>query len=217
VDEDMNRLWSPALLEGARRSTELLRARALRPVLETADVLLVLHSMLWPSDPLLLAGPTESAKRLACALGTPGLVVADEGHAGGMRLIDIARFCGGASAMLLEAGPHWEPETLEQMERSAARLLRLLGMAEQDAALPPEEALPPARFARVTRTVTAESTAFAFLRAFRGGEVVPRRNTLIALDGEQEVRTPHDDCLLVMPSPQTMRGHTAVRLARFEG
>ena len=43
-----------------------------------------------------------------------------------------------------------------------------------------------------------------------------RRNTLIALDGEQELRTPHDDCLPVMPSPWAMRGHTAVRLAKFE-
>jgi putative spermidine/putrescine transport system ATP-binding protein len=28
--------------------------------------------------------------------------------------------------------------------------------------------------------------------------------------------TPHDDCLLVMPTPMVPRGHTAVRLARFE-
>jgi hypothetical protein len=68
----------------------------------------------------------------------------------------------------------------------------------------------------VTRTVTAQSAEFVFLRDFRGGEVIPRRNTLIALDGEAELRTPHDDCLLVMPSPRAMRGHTAVRLARFE-
>ena len=217
VDEDMNRLWAPAMLDGGRRSAELERARALRPVIEAADVLLDLHSMLWPSDPLLLVGPTRRARDLAQGIGTPGVVVADEGYAGGMRLIDVARFGrGDAAAMLLEAGPHWEEATVAQMERSAAGLLRRLGMAADGAPLPPEEALPPARFARVSRTVTAESTTFAFLRPWRGGEVVPRRNTLIALDGEQEIRTPHDDCLLVMPSPQTMRGHTAVRLARFE-
>jgi hypothetical protein len=67
----------------------------------------------------------------------------------------------------------------------------------------------------VTRTVTARSAGFTFLRPFRGGHVVPARNTLIALDGEEEVRTPHDDCLLVMPSLRTMPGQTAVRLARF--
>ena len=71
------------------------------------------------------------------------------------------------------------------------------------------------RFAEVTHVVTAATASFAFVRAFRGGEVIARRNTLIALDGEVEIRTPHDDCLLVMPSLRPSRGHTAVRLARF--
>ena len=43
-----------------------------------------------------------------------------------------------------------------------------------------------------------------------------RRDTLIAMDGETEIRTPHDNCLLVMPSLRPSRGHTAVRLGRFE-
>jgi succinylglutamate desuccinylase len=217
VDEDLNRLWAPTMLGGGRRSVELERARALLPLVCQADVLLDLHSMLWPSDPLFLSGPGAAARALGQALGTPGLVVADEGHAAGMRMIDHARFRDGASALLLEAGPHWQPETLAQMEDTAARLLRHLGMAPEGAALPPDAARPDGRLARVTRTVTAATSGFTFLRDFRGGEVVARRNTLIALDGEAEVRTPHDDCLLVMPSPQAMRGHTAVRLARFEG
>ena len=54
------------------------------------------------------------------------------------------------------------------------------------------------------------------MRPFQGGEVLPWADTLIALDGEREIRTPHDDCLLVMPSLRPSRGHTAVRLARFE-
>jgi len=216
LDEDMNRLWAPAALLGPRRSSELDRVRALLPVVREADVLLDLHSMLWPSDPLFLSGNGLPARALGRALGTPPLVVGDDGHAAGLRMIDHARFAEEASALLLEAGPHWQPETLHQMEVTAARLLRRLGMAEEGARLAPDEAPPPGRTARVTRTVTATTGAFAFLRDFRGGEVVPRRNTLIALDGELEIRTPHDECLLVMPSPRAMRGHTAVRLARFE-
>ena len=53
------------------------------------------------------------------------------------------------------------------------------------------------------------------MQPYRGGDVIRRRNTLIALDGETEIRTPHDDCLLIMPSLRPSRGHTAVRLARF--
>ncbi len=63
--------------------------------------------------------------------------------------------------------------------------------------------------------VTASTSDFAFVRAFRGGQVIRARNTLIALDGTAEIRTPHDDCMLVMPSLRPSRGHTAVRLARF--
>ena len=67
----------------------------------------------------------------------------------------------------------------------------------------------------MTIAVTAATAAFAFIRPFRGGEVIPRRNTLIALDGTVEIRTPHDDCMLIMPSLRPSRGHTAVRLARL--
>ena len=63
--------------------------------------------------------------------------------------------------------------------------------------------------------VTAATAGFAFVQPYRGGDVVAERNTLIALDGSSEIRTPHDDCLLVMPSLRPSRGHTAVRLARF--
>jgi hypothetical protein len=71
--------------------------------------------------------------------------------------------------------------------------------------------------AEVTRVVTATTGAFSFVRPFRGGEVIPARGSLIAMDGETEIRTPHDDCLLVMPSLRPSRGHTAVRLARVVG
>ena len=43
VDEDFNRLWAPATLDGERQSTELARARALRPVVDEADFLLDIH------------------------------------------------------------------------------------------------------------------------------------------------------------------------------
>ena len=221
IDEDLNRLWDEETLSGGRRSCELRRARLLRPMLETVDVLLDLHSMLWPSDPLVLVGRAARAAGLAQAVGLPPLVVADEGHAAGLRMIDYAPFAdphGTRTALLLEAGSHWEAVTVATMEVVAAQLLRLAGtVAENDTVLaPPPAALPPARLATVTRTVTARTSGFAFLRPFRGGHVVPQRNTLIALDGEDEIRTPHDDCVLVMPSLRAMPGQTAVRLARFD-
>lgn len=214
VDEDMNRVWCERVLRGSRRSSELDRARELLPLLGDADVLLDLHSMLWPSDPLILCGGTARGRRLARRLGVPPLVVADQGHNNGKRLIDHSIFTapeGHRTALLVEAGQHWEAATLAMMEACATALLRETGMLEA----PPGGAAPAPRVAEVTRTVIAGTHGFGFVEPFRGGTVIPRRNTLLALDGEAEIRTPHDDCLLVMPSPRTLRGHTAVRLARF--
>ncbi len=140
-------------------------------------------------------------------------MVADHGHVSGPRLIDYARFTGAgpAAAVLVEAGQHWEAQTVACARASVDALLDAAGLLP---ALPPR-APPTVRLAEVTLAVTAATAAFAFVRPFRGGEVIPERNTLIAVDGTAEIRTPHDDCMLVMPSLRPSRGHTAVRLARF--
>jgi len=220
VDEDMNRLWDPAAIDGPRRSAELDRVREIRAAVEAADYVLDLHSMLWPSDPLILCGGTARGRDLAAAIGHPALVVSDTGHTSGPRLIDYPRFAdpdGTACAVLVEAGQHWHDDTTSMASASVHGLLRHLGMIDSHPALPAPAPQPAARLAEVTDVVTAATNAFGFMRSFRGGEVIPRRNTLIALDGTSEIRTPYDDCLLVMPTLRTSRGHTAVRLARILG
>ncbi|MDB5412311.1 MAG: peptidase [Rubritepida sp.] len=214
LEEDLNRVWDIALLDGPRRSCELRRARALRPVLDTADVILDLHSMLWPSDPLFLVSGSPASVELAAELGVPPLVVADEGHATGRRIIDYGPFSDPASgrrAILLEAGWHWEPETVVRMEQASRRLLARTGLVPAT----PFASLTPPRVAHVTRTVTARSADFTFTQPWRGGVVIPQRGTLIATDGDEDIRTPHDDCMLVMPSLLAQAGQTAVRMARI--
>jgi len=220
IDEDLNRVWDVGVLDGPRRSRELDRAREMRPLIESSDALLDLHSMLWPSDPLILCGATRKGRRLAASIGAPNLVVSDRGHAAGPRLIDYALFADPAhpaAACLVEAGQHWAEETVITAERCVDGFLRFLGMEPDRRPRPaPNHALKVApKVAEVTLAVTAATTDFAFLQPFRGGDVIPRRNTLIAVDGDAEIRTPHDDCLLVMPTLRPVRGHTAVRLARF--
>ena len=218
LDEDLNRVWDQAVLDGPRRSRELDRAREMRPLIEGADALLDLHSMLWPSDPLILSGATEKGRRLAAGIGTPALVVSDRGHAAGPRLIDYGPFADprqAAAACLAECGRHWAEETVATAERCIGGFLRLLGMVDDTRPDPIGDSKVVPKVAEVTLAVTATTSGFAFLQPFRGGDVIPRRNTLIAVDGDAEIRTPHDDCLLVMPSLRPVRGHTAVRLARF--
>ena len=45
--------------------------------------------------------------------------------------------------------------------------------------------------------------------------MIARQGTLIAHDGDQPIRTPYDDCVLIMPSRRLGPGLTAVRLGRF--
>lgn len=214
VDEDMNRVWDDYQLFGVRRSAELDRARAIRPLIDTADMLLDLHTMLWPADPVLLCGAGPRGRGLAFGIATPGQVIADAGHAGGKRLIDYGRFTEGAeqhaACVLVEAGPHWQPEAVHQCRATLRALLRHAGML--NAAPPP----PRPAFAQVVHTVTARSNRFGFVRPFRGGEIVPRAGTIIAYDGEEPVVTPEDNLMLVMPSLRVSHGQTAVRLARIE-
>ncbi|MBV9249103.1 MAG: succinylglutamate desuccinylase/aspartoacylase family protein [Acetobacteraceae bacterium] len=218
VDEDINRVWDTAVLDSLRHSVELERARAIRPLLDTVDVLLDLHSMLWPSDPLSLCGETEKGRLLAKGIGVPELVVSDHGHLSGKRIIDYQRFASPDTpyaANLVEAGQHWQPRTVEVMLATVAGLLRHLNMAPEGRGLPPPPQPGLQRFAEVTMPVTARTGGFVFVQPWHGCDVIPERNTLIAMDGQTEIRTPHDQCLLVMPSLRPSRGHTAVRLARF--
>src|SRR5947209_16373376 len=115
IDEDFNRLWSPATLDGPRQSVELERARALRPIVGAADFLLDLHSMQHATEPLMLAGILEKSRDLARRVGIPELIMCDAGHAAGPRMRDYGGFGDPAStktALLLECG--------QDLERRAA-------------------------------------------------------------------------------------------------
>jgi len=219
LDEDFNRLWDRAVLDGPRDSRELRRARQVRPVVDEADILLDLHSMQHDSEALMLAGPLEKGRSLARALGVPETVVSDAGHASGRRLRDYGDFADPASAknaLLVECGQHWAAGVERVALEVALRCLLHLRMVDPAFAAPHlAEPPPPQRFVEVTEAITIGSERFEFVRDFRGGEVIPRAGTLLAYDGGRPVRTPYDDCILVMPSRRLTPGLTAVRLGRF--
>src|SRR5258708_4427738 len=112
VDEDFNRLWNPATLDGPRQSVELERARALRPIVDKADFLLDLHSMQYATAPLMLAGLLPRSRELARRVGIPELIMCDKGHAAGPRMRDYGGFGDPPSAQTpppIQCRPHWEP------------------------------------------------------------------------------------------------------------
>jgi predicted deacylase len=221
VDEDFNRVWTPETLDGARRSTELDRARALRPFVESADFLLDIHSMLEPSPPVMICGPLEKGIRMAFDVGIPEHVVSDTGHANGTRMRDYGGFgdpASGKNALLVECGQHWERNAERVAWQATWRFLRYTGVVDEErAAREIEAAVPPQKLVRVTEAVIASTPAFRFAKSFTGMEVVPRRGDVIAWDGEEAVRAPYDNCVLVMPVPNNVKtGLTAVRLGRVE-
>jgi len=219
VDEDLNRLWTDATLDGSRDSVELRRARELRPIIDGVDFLLDIHSMQHATPPLLLCGPTAKGRRLAFALGAPANVVSDAGHAAGRRLRDYAAFSRPRSrhnALLVECGQHWERQSVDVAIEITLRFLRhfdVIDPALTRRFLPPTPP-PPQRLIEVTEAVTVVTKRFAFTEAFQGQEVIPQAGTVIARDGKRAIRTPYDDCVLIMPSRRLWPGQTAVRLGR---
>jgi predicted deacylase len=222
IDEDFNRLWAPATLDGPRDSVELRRARALRPFVEAADYLLDIHSMLEPSPPVMICGPLDKGIGFAFELAIPEHVVSDEGHANGTRMRDFGGFGQAASpknALLVECGQHWEKAAERVAWQTTWRFLRHLDAVDPELAAREIDASPtPAqRLVRVTEAVIAGSPAFRFAKDFTGLEMVPCSGDVIAYDGDTVVRAPYDNCVLVMPVPNNIKaGLTAVRLGRLE-
>lgn len=218
VDEDLNRVWDRDTLNGPRSSVELARARAIRPLLDTADLLLDIHSMSNPVEPLMLAGACDKGVALARRVGTPASIVVDAGHAAGVRMRDYAFFADPAdnrAALLLEAGQHWAAGTLPVAEEAFHRFLAATGALEvediPDAYRPPP---PPQRVIQVTEAVTVRHDHFRFIDHYLGMEEIPEAGTVLGYDGEEPVRTPYDGCILIMPGRRLVPGQTAVRFGR---
>ncbi len=220
VDEDMNRVWTPDVLDGARQSIELTRARQLRPLIDTVDQLLDIHSMQHATAALSLAGLTSQGLALARAVAVPELVVCDEGHKAGRRLRDYGDFGVQGhhrAALLVECGQHWERSSAAVAMSSTLRFLRLFDIVD-DAFLAKHlgtAAVPAQEIVQVTEAVTIETDDFTFAQPFVGLEVLEKAGTPIGHDGSREVLSPYDRCILIMPSRRLTKGNTAVRLGRF--
>jgi predicted deacylase len=222
VDEDFNRVWSQAVLDGPRRTVEVVRARELRPIVAQADMLLDIHSMQHISKPLLLSGPLEKGRRLALEVGYPAHIVADAGHAAGTRMRDHGAFGDAASpknAVLVECGQHWEAASADVAREVLLRFLDAVGVLDDAvrARFLPGAKPPPPRVIEVTQAVTIRTDRFRFTDNYVGLEVIPKRGTEIGRDGDEPVRTPYDDCVLIMPTKRLKPGQTAVRLGRYAG
>ena len=221
LDEDFNRLWSAEILDGERTSRELERARQVRPLVDTVDFLLDLHSMQHRVLPLVLAGSLPKGRAFAEMTGMPSMVVSDRGHEAGPRLRDYNGFGEADSpknALLVECGQHWEEAASPTAIEASIRFLRATGVVPADFGadfLARRPALVPQLFIEVTHAVTVHTDNFRFLHEYRGLEIVPEAETIIAYDDGEPVVTPYDHAVIVMPSCRLEKGTTAVRFGRY--
>ena len=220
VDEDFNRVWSAEVLDGPRDSAELRRAREVRSLVDTVDLLLDIHSMQHATPPLMLAGRHDKGRRLALGVGAPVHVVCDAGHAAGTRMRDYAAFGDRDSernALLIECGQHWASGTDQVAVEVALRFLACTGAVAREwvEARLPATAPPAQRIIDVTGPVTIESDRFWFVEDYQGMEVIADEGTVVGWDGERAIRTPYPNCVLIMPSRRLRRGESAVRFGRY--
>lgn len=225
TDEDLNRQWSDDRMD-AGGSLERDRAAQLRLYVAKAHWLLDIHSMHEPCAPLLLIGPHARNQALARAMGSPEHVVKDAGHADGVRMRDYGRFglpdaeSPDTRSLLIECGFHGDTASRAVAQDQCVRFLAASGVVEKDELerlLPQWKQPDPPRqwLLEVSGAVVAKSSAFRFNAPYTGLEFFEKAGTVIGDNDGQSVTTPHDDCVLVMPSTRQARaGVTVVRFAR---
>ena len=220
IDEDFNRLWTKDVLAGNRDSVELRRAREVHPIVDTVDLLLDIHSMQTTTFPLIVAGPLAKGRDFARQFGITEMVVSDSGHKAGRRMRDYEGFANPESpknAMLIECGQHWEVSSSELAIAAAWRFLSMTVVISEETAVPHLSAHPQVKqkFVEVSGPYTIKTDSFRFVERYVGLEVIPAAGTIIGYDGEEALKTPYENCVLIMPSRRQLPGDTAVRFGKF--
>jgi hypothetical protein len=167
-----------------------------------------------------MCGPTDKGRQLARAIGYPAHVVSDVGHAAGRRMRDYGAFADESSpknALLIECGQHYEPGSEAVAMEMALRFLAHYDVIDRQFLADHLTKQAPAsqQLVQVTGPVTIETDRFRFENAYKGMEVIDKAGTLIGHDGDKEVRTPYDNCVLIMPSRRLRKGESAIRFGRF--
>ncbi|MBB6561756.1 putative deacylase [Acidovorax soli] len=210
---NLNRIWSPEMLDGSEYSPELRRARELRPVLAAADSILDIHSTRAPVQPFWVYPEFARNAALTLAVGSPLVhLVMPPGAAPGTGVMSYARHGDPAGdslgAVVVECGQHFARSAAELATDVTLRFLAHHGLIE---ALPaPADAAPARRF-RLLEVHLVQTPQFAFTRPVIGFETFAK-GELIATDSGKEIRSPCDGCTIFMPTRDPVVGREGVYL-----
>jgi len=221
VEEDFNRVWLEERLDGDEDTVELRRARALRPIFDTVDYLLDIHSLGTYSEALTICHGHKKETDFAAKVNYPGYIMAGSGHVVGRRLIEYTPFNDVANdkvALLVECGQHWAASSGTIALDTALHFLRATEIVDPafienhmsaDAKNP-----DTAQMWEVVDGIWSKTDQFKFTEDYIGMEVIEKAGTVIAVDGDEEVVTPHDECLLMMPNYKPGANMRKLRLCK---
>ncbi|MCO5104703.1 MAG: succinylglutamate desuccinylase/aspartoacylase family protein [Burkholderiaceae bacterium] len=211
---NLNRVWSVAELEGSAVSPELLRARALRPVVAAADHILDLHSTSQDVQPFWVYPAFARNAQAARAIGVPAVhLVMPEGLGTGVPLIQHGRHGeaeGTGVALVAECGQHFRQASADMAISVARGFLAHFGLVEP---APTDTPAVPTRRFELLETALVRTPGFAFVRPLIGFETFGA-GELIATDGEHDIRSPCEGCTVFMPTREPVVGREAVYLTR---
>jgi predicted deacylase len=210
---NLNRIWSPAWLDGTEESPELRRARELRPVVAAADHILDIHSTSADVVPFWVYPAFDRNAEVALAIGRPAVhLVMPKGLGSGTPVIEHGRHGEAASdagvGLVAECGQHFKQATADLAVNVALDFLAHFGLIAPRAAVDK----PPQRRYLLLETHVIRTPEFRFARPVVGFETFAA-GELIATDGAAEIRAP-EDCTILMPARAPIVGREAVYIAR---
>jgi predicted deacylase len=210
---NMNRIWSPHWLDGEGDSPELRRARELCSIVGEADHILDIHSTAQPMPPFWVVPNKLVNRRAADSIGVPHLqLIMPNGLKTGTPLVEYGRhgdLDGRSVAIVVECGQHFLKNAATTAVDTSYRFLSYLGLIDQPQTPPSAD---PSRYELLGSPVI-KTESFRFVRALVGLESFGA-GELIAIDGEEEIRSPCDGCTVFMPSRQPRVGREALYLTR---
>lgn len=215
VDVDINRVWGDELFDAGNTSVEVERARELRPFIESADYLLDLHTMQGRGEPVALVTDKPATMEFVSKMTSLPFVLSGKMHlAHRVRLRSFGRLGDpkdNAVALQVEAGQHWEAAAIDVGLAITREFLSVAGV------VPASEVrcASPQRKLQIVETIMPEGGVFSFAADFWNGSFFPESGTVVGIAGpdRDEVRTPVDDCYLIMPVHFRLDGGSCGRFA----
>lgn len=209
---DLNRLFDYRFIDDIpvnHWTYEHHRAIELRPLLESVDVVLDLHSTTAPAPPFAIASPLPASLELALALGLPYVTQGwDSPGLLGDRVVMAPLTRRGLPGVSIECGQHGEAPAVDVAYACLRRCLEQLGMLSGG---PPATHAAPCTHLWIMAAVKRPSLAFRFARPLSSMQQL-QAGELIGSDGVLALSA-QCHCYVIMPNDSVPVGDDMLYIA----